>query len=168
MRAKLSALIGPTPGISARRDQPHPASQCHQNTAPVMRAATCLQNHFRPWQLGKEPLQLLATQLPAQHHLYGRPPMLALHDPTSGTRCRGAVQTNTSWRSAASASQKIKPNSTRLPSAKGRGGGYRSLSRVGKCAAVAWLEPRRGQATELGGDPALHAGANSTRAKPAL
>ena len=102
-----------------RRDQPHPVSQCHQNAAPVMRAATCLQNHIRRGQLGEEPLKLLATQLPAQHHLspiahamqrehmlgrinryqlklrHGRPPMLAFHDPTSGTRCRGAVHTNT-------------------------------------------------------------------------
>ena len=63
---------------------------------------------------------------------------------------------------------KDQPSSTRLPSVEGRGGGYCSPSRVGKCASVARLEPRRGQATELGGDPALHTGANSTRAKPAL
>jgi hypothetical protein len=77
--------------------------------------------HIRRGQLGEEPLKLLATQLPAQHHLspiahamqrehmlgrinryqlklrHGRPPMLAFHDPTSGTRCRGAVHTNTSY-----------------------------------------------------------------------
>ncbi len=104
-----------------RRDQAHPMPQPRQPPAPVMRTAARFQHHLRRRQLGKERLDLLATQLTAQHRVapfvhptqcenmlrrihgnqlklrHGRPPLLGLSTTQQfGTRCRGAVHTNMS------------------------------------------------------------------------